>query len=212
VLDRVDAGSFYESARCFLPHLFLQEFDDRINRLPAALAFVEQGVRAMAVRLAPTVHGQGDRGFIPRIIKAAQKRNASAYIGDGSNRWPAVHRLDAARLFRLAVERGEAGVKYHGVAEQGLTFRQIAQKIADKLQLPTASCSPKEAAKHFGFMSLFVGLDNPASSDWTREKLAWMPQCPSLLDDLDHADYFQTKLGAASHQREHRGRRRLSAE
>ena len=159
----------------------------------AALAFVPQGVRASIVRLPPTVHGPGDHGFIPNIIQSARKKGTSAYVGDGANRWPAVHRLDAARLFRLAVENGKAGAKYHGVAEPGFPFRQIAENIGRHLQLPTTSCTPKQAAKHFGFLSTFVALDNPSSSEQTRAQLGWDPQHPGLFDDLDHADYFAAK-------------------
>jgi nucleoside-diphosphate-sugar epimerase len=157
----------------------------------AALGFVPRGVRASVIRLSPTVHGSGDRGLIPRIIKAARKKGSSVYIGDGANRWPAVHVRDAARLFRLALEKGEAGAKYHGVDETGLPFRDIASKIAAKLQIPTSSCPTPKSAKHLGFLSNFVGLDNPSSSEWTQKTLGWKPTGPRLLADIDQPDYFK---------------------
>ncbi len=156
----------------------------------AALGFVPMGVRASVVRLPPSVHGAGDSGFVPVIIKAARKKRTSAYIGDGANRWPAVHRLDAARLFRLVVEKGEAGARYHGVAETGIAFRTIAEKIASHLQVPASSCTVATAGKHFGFLSPFIGLDNPSSSEWTRQQLGWQPENSTLLEDLDQTDYF----------------------
>jgi nucleoside-diphosphate-sugar epimerase len=157
----------------------------------AALDFVPRGVRASVIRLSPTVHGTGDHGLIPRIIKAARKKGSSVYIGDGANRWPAVHVRDAARLFRLALEKGEAGAKYHGVDETGVPFRDIASKIAAKLQIPTSSCPTPRSAKHLGFLSSFVGLDNPSSSEWTQQTLGWKPTGPGLLADIDQPDYFK---------------------
>jgi nucleoside-diphosphate-sugar epimerase len=156
----------------------------------AALALVPRGVRASVIRLSPTVHGSGDRGFIPYLIKAARKKGSSVYIGNGANRWPAVHVRDAARLFRLALEKGEAGAKYHGVDETGIPFREIASKIAAKLQIPTSSYPTPKSAKHLGFLSSFVGLDNPSSSEWTQRALGWKPTGPGLLADIDQSDYF----------------------
>ena len=155
----------------------------------AALSFVPRGVRASIIRLPPTVHGAGDHGFIAHLIKAARKKGASVYIGDGANRWPAVHRLDAARLFRLALEEGEAGAKYHGVAETGIPFRDIAARIAARLGIPTASSATAKSAKHLGILANFVGADNPSSSDWTRQRLGWTPHEVGLLADID-AQYF----------------------
>jgi nucleoside-diphosphate-sugar epimerase len=157
----------------------------------AALGLVPRGVRSSIIRLPPSVHGPGDHGLIPRIIKAARKKGISVYIGDGANRWPAVHRLDAARLFRLSLERGEAGAKYHGVDEIGIPFRDIASKIAAKLRIPTTSCPTPKSAKHLGLLSNFVGLDNPSSSEWTRQTLGWKPTQPGLLADIDQTDYFK---------------------
>jgi nucleoside-diphosphate-sugar epimerase len=172
------------------------EEDDHVKDRPnrscsetAALGFVPRGVRSSIIRLPPTVHGSGDHGFIPRIIKCARKQGTSVYIGDGANRWPAVHRLDAARLFRLSLEKGEAGAKYHGVDETGIPFRDIASKIAAKLQVPTSSCPTPKSAKHLGILSNFVGLDSPSSSEWTRQTLGWKPTQPGLLTDIDQPDY-----------------------
>jgi nucleoside-diphosphate-sugar epimerase len=174
------------------------EEDNHVKDVPnrsfsetAALSLVPRGVRASVIRLSPTVHGSGDRGFIPHIIKAARKKGVSVYIGDGANRWPAVHIRDAARLFRLALEKGEAGAKYHGVDETGVPFRDIASKIAANLQIPTSSCPTQKSAKHLGFLSNFVGLDNPSSSEWTRQTLGWKPAGPGLLADIDQPDYFK---------------------
>jgi nucleoside-diphosphate-sugar epimerase len=157
----------------------------------AALGLVPRGVSSSIIRLPPTVHGAGDHGLIPRIIKAARKKGTSVYIGDGANRWPAVHRLDAARLFRLSLEKGEAGAKYHGVDETGIPFRDIASKIAAKLRIPTYSCPTPKSAKHLGILSNFVGVDNPSSSEWTRQTLGWKPTQPGLLADIDQPDYFK---------------------
>ena len=156
----------------------------------AASALVSKSVRASVVRLPPTVHGRGDHSFVPRIIASARKNKTAAYVGDGMNRWPAVHRVDAARLFRLALEKGNAGARYHGVAEAGIPFREIAAKIGSKLNLPVSSCTPKQASKYFGLLSNFVGLDNPASSEWTQNILGWTPEHPGLFTDLDTAGYF----------------------
>ncbi|MBV8215175.1 MAG: SDR family oxidoreductase [Verrucomicrobia bacterium] len=174
------------------------EEDDHVKDAPnrsfsetTALGFVPRGVRASVIRLSPTVHGSGDRGLIPYIIKAARKKGSSVYIGGGANRWPAVHVRDAARLFRLALEKGEPGAKYHGVDETGVPFRDIASKIAAKLQIPTSSYPTPKSAKHLGFLSNFVGLDNPSSSKWTQQTLGWKPTGPGLLADIDQPDYFK---------------------
>ncbi|MEW2291175.1 SDR family oxidoreductase [Streptomyces sp. NPDC006743] len=158
----------------------------------ACLSFATRGVRASVVRLAPTVHGPEDHGFIPMLIATARKTGVSAYIGDGTNRWPAVHRLDAAALFRLAVEKAPAGSVLHGVAESGITLKSIAETIARGLDLPTVSLTPDEAATHFvsPFMATVYGFDGPASSAHTRELLGWSPTHPALLEDLEHGDYL----------------------
>jgi nucleoside-diphosphate-sugar epimerase len=163
----------------------------------AALDFVGRGVRSSIVRLAPTVHGAGDHGFIPRIIASARKKGVSPYIGDGANRWPAVHVSDAARLFRLALEKGEAGAKFHGVDEIGIPFRDIASLIAARLKIPATGIPAAKAAKHFGMISPFVGLDSPASSEWTRATLGWRPEQTGLLADMA-AHYFESSAPRAT--------------
>jgi len=149
------------------------------------------GIRTSAVRLSPIVHGPGDHGFASMLIQIARKKKQSGYVGDGQNRWPSVHRDDAARLFRLALEKGPAGGAYHGVAEEGIPFREIATLIGRRLNVPVVSKSPAEAAKQFGFLGPFVGIDNPTSSKLTQERLGWRPTQPGLLADLENSDYFQ---------------------
>ncbi|WP_328462199.1 SDR family oxidoreductase [Streptomyces sp. NBC_00448] len=164
----------------------------RIPGERACLGSAARGVRASLVRLAPTVHGPGDYGFVPMLVAAARKTGTSAYIGTGANRWPAVHRADAARLFRLALESAPAGSVLHGAAEGGVAFKSIAETIGRMLGLPTASLAPEEAAEHFGnpFMARVFGIDAPVSSDGTRQLLGWTPTHPTLLEDLEHGDYF----------------------
>jgi nucleoside-diphosphate-sugar epimerase len=156
----------------------------------AAFSFVPRGVRASAVRLAPSVHGEGDHGFVPMLIAIAREKGASAYIGDGQNRWPGVHRLDAAPLYRLALEKGVAGARYHGVAEDGVPFREIAEVIGRRLGVPVVSKSPEEAPGHFGWFTMFASIDCPTSSARTQAELGWRPTHPGLLADVDSAAYF----------------------
>lgn len=158
----------------------------------AMLALASLGIRAMVVRLPPLVHGAGDRaGFAPRLIDVARNKGVSAYVGDGLNRWPAVHRLDAAHLFRLALENGSAGSRYHGVAEEGIPFHQISELIGKKLNVPVAPKSPQEAAKLYSWLAPFLPVDNPTSSQLTRERLGWQPTQPGLMADLDQPHYFK---------------------
>ena len=166
----------------------------RIPGERACLGFAAQGVRASVVRLAPTVHGPGDYGFIGMLVTTARRTGMAAYVGDGGNRWPAVHRLDAAILFRLALEKAPAGSVLHGVAESGVTLKSIAETIARCLDLPAVSLTPDEAAAHFAspFMATVYGFDAPVSSSHTQELLGWSPTHPTLLDDLEHGDYFAT--------------------
>lgn len=156
----------------------------------AALALVPQGVRAMVVRLAASVHGVGDHGFVPYLIGLARQKGEAAYLGEGLNRWPAVHRRDAARLFRLAAEKGQAGARYHGVGDEGIAFRDLATIIGQYLKVPVVSKSAEEAAAHFGWMARFAGLDMAASSALTQQRLGWQPTHLGLLDDLAQGDYF----------------------
>lgn len=144
------------------------------------------------VRLPPSVHGDGDKGFVPAIIGIARQKGVSAYVGDGLNRWPAVHRLDAAHLFRLALEKGSAGARYHGVGDEGVPVREIARVIGRRLNLPVVSKSSEEAADHFGFLGYFLGADIPASSAQTQERLGWRPTQPGLIPDLDRPSYFES--------------------
>jgi len=162
----------------------------------AALAIASRGVRVSVVRLAPSVHGKGDHGFVPRLIALAREKGVSAYVEDGLNRWPGVHRLDAARLYRLALEKGSAGARYHGVADEGVSAREIAAVIGRRLHVPVVSKSREAAADHFGWIGQFFAMDGPASSAQTRIRLGWQPTQPGLLADLD-ANYFeQVELAA----------------
>ena len=147
-------------------------------------------MRASVVRLAPSVHGDGDHGFVPRLIAFAREKGASAYIGKGLNRWPAVHRLDAAPLFRLAVEQAPAGSVLHAVADEGVPIRAVAAVIGRQLDLPVVSISPEGAGAHFGWLGAVLAIDAPASSALTRELLGWQPTHAGLLDDLEQGHYF----------------------
>lgn len=157
----------------------------------AVLDLAGRGVRSAVVRLAPTCHGDGDNGFIAMLVTVARQQGVAGYLGDGANRWPAVHRLDAARLFRLAVEKAPAGSVLHGAAEEGVPIRAVAEVIGRHLDVPVTSVAPEDAAGRFSWMASFIGLDAPASNALTRELLDWHPTHPGLLADLEKGHYFR---------------------
>jgi len=158
----------------------------RVASEQAAASVRERGVRVSVVRL-PQVHDQYKQGLITYAIDIARQKNVSAYVGDGKNRWPAVHLLDAAGLYRLVLEKGAAGARYHAVGEEGVPLRQIAEVIGRRLKLPVVSKSPAEAMEHFGWLGVFAGHDSPASSALTQQRLGWRPVGPTLIADLERA-------------------------
>jgi nucleoside-diphosphate-sugar epimerase len=156
-----------------------------------AHALAAQGVHASVLRLPPSVHGEGDHGFVPQLISIAREKGISAFIGDGLNRWPAVHRLDAAHLYRLILEKGATGATYHGIADEGIPTREIAKAIGHGLNIPVVSKSPEAAADHFGWIARFFGIDGAASSALTQEWLGWRPVQPGIIADLNAGHYFE---------------------
>ncbi|MCE9673625.1 SDR family oxidoreductase [Myxococcus stipitatus] len=169
----------------------------RIDAENAVVALGKRGVRSSVIRLSPTVHSALDRqGFVPSLIAMARKNGFAAYVGAGANRWPAVHTLDAARLYRLALEKAPAGSRLHGVAETGVPFHDIAEAIGRGLGLPARSVSAEDASRYLGFLSAFAQLDDPTSSERTREILGWRPTHPGLLADLAERHYFEAAAQA----------------
>jgi nucleoside-diphosphate-sugar epimerase len=164
-----------------------------VHRIPSeetTLALAARGVRSAVLRLPPSVHDEGDHGFVATLADLAREHGVSAYIGDGRNRWPAVHRLDAARLFRLAAETAPAGSVLHGVADEGVPVGAIAEVIGRHLDLPVVSVAPEDAGEHFGWLAGFLAADVPATSTLTRELVGWEPTHRGLIDDLDQGHYF----------------------
>lgn len=165
----------------------------RILSEEIALDTAKHGVRAVVLRLPPSVHGKGDaHGFLPGLIRTARKKGFSAFVEEGVNRWPAVHRSDAARLFRLALEHGPAASRFHAVADEGVPFLEIAKMIGEQLHLPVKSIAKEQVAGHFGFLAAFASADNPATSALTQSRLGWRPIQPGILEDLAQGHYFST--------------------
>ncbi|MGV9690883.1 SDR family oxidoreductase [Streptomyces sp. NPDC003444] len=155
------------------------------------LGLADRGVRSSVVRLPRTNHGEGDRGFVATLVRTAREQGVAGYYGDGTNRWPAVHRDDSARVFRIALETAPAGSTLHAVAEEGVALRDIAEVVGRRLGLPTAPVPPEEAAAHFGWLVAVLAADQPASSALTRELTGWRPVRPGLLEDLEAGHYFR---------------------
>jgi nucleoside-diphosphate-sugar epimerase len=168
----------------------------RLANAAATLALADRGVRSIVVRFAPTVHGPGDYGFVSVLAEVARRTSVAAYIEDGANRWPAVHRLDAAALVRLAVESAPAGSVVHAVDEAGIPTREIAEALGRSAGVPAESIPAEEAAEHFGWIGGFFGLDLVASSEQTRERFGWSPSHPGLLADIEAGSYDGVTAGA----------------
>ena len=162
----------------------------RLRAEDAAKAFAARGVRTSTVRPGASVHGEGDHGFVPVLIGIARDKGVSAYIGDGSNRWPAVQRLGAAHLYHLALQDAPAGAVFHAIADGGIPTREIAEVIGRHLELPVVSIAPQHATEHFGWMGMFFAIDAPASSALTQGRLGWRPAHLGLIDDLEQGHYF----------------------
>jgi nucleoside-diphosphate-sugar epimerase len=171
------------------------EASPRVASERAVLALADRGVRSMSVRFAPTVHGAGDHGFIARIVDADRSHGAAGYVGNGENRWAAVHRKDAARLVRLGIEHAPGGSVLHAVGEEGIAMRDIAEAISHRFELPATAIAPEEADERFGFLARFVGLDMAASSAITRELLGWEPTGPTLIEDIGAGAYSNGSQG-----------------
>lgn len=164
----------------------------RVDSENATVAMAERHVRSAVIRLAPTVHGEGDKhGFISSLIGIARTKGVSAFVGDGANRWPAVHRLDAARLYRLALETTPAGTRLHGAGEEGIPFCEIAEAIGHQLKLPVVSITAADAGAHFSWLAPLVSIDNPTSSALSQQRLGWRPQGPGLIADIEQGHYFK---------------------
>ena len=185
--DRAAAAAFPEGPRT------------RWETAELTLALAERGVRSSVLRLPPTVHGPGDHGFMATLVGIAGDKSQSGYIGDGANRWPAVHRLDAARAAHLALEKATAGSTLHAVADEGVPTGEIAEVIGRHLEIPDASIPKDEAADHFTWLADFLSVDAPASSTLTRDLLDWQPTQPGLIEDLEQGHYFQQQRPPQQH-------------
>jgi len=169
-----------------------RESGPRVDAENAVIALADRGVRPSVIRLPPTVHSSLDHhGFIPMLIGIARDKGVAGYVGDGANRWNAGHTLDAAHLYRLALESAPAGSRLHAVGDEGVPFREIAENIGRHLGVPAVSIVPEDAAGHFGFLGPLVALDAPVSSALTQELLSWKPTHPGLIEDLDEGHYFR---------------------
>jgi nucleoside-diphosphate-sugar epimerase len=164
--------------------------DGRMGNARHTLALAGHGVRSSIVRLPPATHGNGDNGFISTAVGFAREKGAAAYVGDGANRWPSVHRDDAARLFRLALESAPAGSVLHAVGDEGVPIREVAEVFASHLGVPAVSVTPEQAGEHVGWLGGFWGVDGPASAQITRDLLGWQPARPGLIADLKEGHYF----------------------
>lgn len=172
------------------------EAGPRVDAENAVVALAQRDVRSSVVRLPPTVHSSLDHhGYVPTLIGIARRQGRAAYVGDGENRWPAAHTLDVARVFRLAIERAPAGSRLHAVGDEGIPFRKIAGAIGRQLALPVQGIPAEEAESYFGFLTPFVGVDNPTSSAVTQEALGWQPTHPGLIEDLEAGHYFEQSAG-----------------
>jgi nucleoside-diphosphate-sugar epimerase len=164
----------------------------RLSNAHLTLALASRGIRSSVLRLPPTVHGNGDHGFMATLVKIARDKGVSGYLGDGSNRWPAVHRTDAGRLFLLAVESAPAASTLHAIGDEGVPIREVAEVIGRHLGVPVRAIAPDDAVAHFMWLANFIGVDSPASSALTRDLLGWQPTNIGLITDLDQGHYFGT--------------------
>ena len=163
----------------------------RMGTAELTLSLASRGVRSSVLRLPPTVHGDGDNGFLAAIVGVARDKGVSGHLGDGSDRWPAAHRLDAAHLFRLALEDAPAGSVLHAVADEGVPIREVAEVVGRQLGIPVVAVDPEDAGEHFGWLGAYLAIDSPASSALTRERMGWRPVQPGLIEDLGMGHYFQ---------------------
>jgi nucleoside-diphosphate-sugar epimerase len=193
VTSGIGLGSFAPGEIAVEKHMatYKTTHHPRVASEEAAAEVAAQGVNVSIMRLPPSVHDKGDHGFVPILIGIAREKGASAYVGDGANRWPAVHRLDAAHLYRMVLEKGVAGT-YHAVGDEGIPTRDIAEVIGRHLQVPVISVSPEAAANHFGWFAGFLGMDVPASAKLTEEWLGWKPTHHGLVADLEQGHYFKS--------------------